>query len=239
MDPHGLALLDYLEGETGAKCLLHRDDGLVSELAASTFFREPADFSPLERVALALCRGRVLDVGAGSGVHSLVLQERGFPICAIDISTHAVEVMKRRGVRDARCLSIDDLGGERFDTLLMMMHGIGLVQTLPGLDRFLGDVPRLLNPGGQIVVDSLDCRCNDNPVHLAYLEANRQAGRYFGEMRMWFEYKDKQGPLCGWLHVDPQTMAEHAQRAGWICEIVLREQNGDYLARLTRSRSDG
>jgi SAM-dependent methyltransferase len=237
MDPHGMALLDFFNGETEAQVLIHRDDGLVSELAASAFFREPTDFSPLEQAALALCRGRVLDVGAGAGAHSLVLQERGFSVCAIDISMHAVKVMKRRGIHDARCVSIDELGGERFDTLLMMMHGIGLVQTLSGLDRFLRDISRLLNPEGQIVVDSLDCQYNKDPVHLAYLEANRQAGRYYGEMRMWFEYKDRRGPLCGWLHVDPETMAEHAERAGWMCEIVHQAQNGDYLARLTRLKS--
>jgi hypothetical protein len=81
--------------------------------------------------------------------------------------------------------------------------------------------------------DSLDVRCTDNPTHLAYQEANRRAGRYFGEFRMQFEYQGKTGPLFGWLHVDPKTLADHAGRTGWACEVAFREDGGNYLARLT------
>ena len=234
MEPHGLALLDFVKGETDARCLIHRDDGIASELLASVFFREPSGFSALERAALDLCRGRVLDVGAGAGCHSLALQERGLPVCAIDVSPHAVEVMRKRGVHDARCVRIEEFSAERFDTILMMMHGIGLVETLCGLERFLHHVRRLLNPHGQVLFDSLDCRYTEDPVHLAYLEANRQAGRYFGEMRMQFEYKGVKAPWCGWLHVDPETLDTCAEKTGWRCQVVRQEDDGDYLARLTR-----
>jgi hypothetical protein len=122
-----------------------------------------------------------------------------------------------------------------FDTLLLMMHGIGMVETLAGLDRFLQHARGLLSPDGRIVCDSLDVRVSTDPVHTAYHETNRQAGRYVGEIRMSFEYKGHTGPLCGWLHVDAETLSRHARQAGWDCRVVHREESGSYLAQLTQA----
>ncbi len=236
MDLYGRSLHDFFMGESSAKVIVHREDGYTSDLPISAFFREPVDFSFLEQTALDLCRGEVLDIGAGAGCHSLVLQERGMKVRAIDISPYAIEVMAKRGVKDARCIDVFELDNERFDTLLMMMHGIGLVGDLSGLDRFLHHAHRLLKPNGQIICDSLDVRCTDNPVHLAYQEANRQAGHYFGEIRMQFEYKGQTGPFFSWLHVDPKTLADHAERMAWACQVSYQEKSGDYLAQLTPTR---
>ncbi len=234
MEPYGLALLDFFNGDDSAKIVIYRDDGLKEDLLISFFFREPPDFLPLERTAVNLCRGSVLDVGAGVGPHSLALQDRGLTVCAIDISPEACEVMRKRGVKDVRCINIFDFKEERlFDTLLMLNHGIGLVENLSGLDCFLEDVHRLLKSDGQILFDSLDVRCTSNPIHLAYQEANRQADRYFWEIRLQFEYKGQKGPLWGWLHIDPETLTDHALKTGWSCQVISQEEGGDYLARLT------
>jgi hypothetical protein len=76
-------------------------------------------------------------------------------------------------------------------------------------------------------------RRTDDPGHLTYHEANRRAGRYIGQNRLQFEYRGTTGPYCGWLHVDPETLAEWAAQGGWECEPILVEESGDYLARLT------
>jgi SAM-dependent methyltransferase len=233
MEPYGRSLLDFFDGDTSAKVVVHRDDGLAEDMPASIFFRKPADFSPLEQKAMTLCRGHVLDIGAGAGCHSLVLQDRGMTVLAIDFSPHAIEVMSKRGVKECRQVDVFEFHEEQFDTLLMMGHGIGIAGDPFGLDRFLNHAHKLLKPDGQIVLDSLDVRCTDNPRHLAYQEANRRAGRYFGEFRMRFEYKGQMGPLFGWLHVDPATLTDHAERTGWSCRVVCREDSGDYLAQLT------
>ena len=52
---------------------------------------------------------------------------------------------------------------------------------------------------------------------------------------MQFEYKGRKGPLFGWLHVDSETLTEHAAETDWFCEVVRWEESGDYLARLTRA----
>ena len=233
MAPYGQALLDFYHGDPLATIEVHREDGHTDNLPASVFFREPAGFSAIERAALDLCRGTVLDIGAGTGCHSLALQERGLRVLALDVSPQALEILAGRGVRERQQADVFEFRGGPFDTLLLMMHGIGMVGDLAGLDRFLGHARTLLRPGGRLLFDSLDVRCTDVPVHLAYQEANRKAGRYVGQIRMQFAYRGRMGPPFDWLHVDPGTLARHAEASGWTCRVVRREENGDYLAQLT------
>jgi SAM-dependent methyltransferase len=233
MEPFALALVDYFRGNESAALIIRRDDGLDVTLPASHFFRAPDDFSAIENAALGLCKGRVLDVGAGSGLHSLVLQSQGFSVTAVDISPHLVAVMTERGVEHVHGGDIFDFNGGPFHTVLMMGHGIGVVETLAGLDRFLDHAKSLLAEGGQIVLNGHDVRKTDEPAHLAYHEANRRAGRYIGEIRVQVEFQGKVGPTFGWLHVDPETLAEHARRAGWAFELIREEAGGDFLARLS------
>ncbi|MBI4584717.1 MAG: methyltransferase domain-containing protein [Planctomycetes bacterium] len=236
MEPHGLALLAYFEGDAAAELIIRRDDGQESSLPAGYFFREPAEFTSIEKTALARCKGHVLDVGAGSGLHSLVLQKNRLRVTAIDISPGAVEVMVRQGVQDVHGADIFEYEGGPFDTVLMLGHGIGIVEDLPGLDRFLTRARRLVSEEGLVLLDSLDVRVTDDPANLAYQEANRRAGRYLGEIRLQFEHGGKRGPCCGWLHVDANTLKERAGKAGWRCDLLVEEQGGNYLAMLARAR---
>jgi SAM-dependent methyltransferase len=235
MTPHGLALLAYFRGETSAQIAIRRDDGHEGPLPVSQFFRSPDEFIPIEVAAIESCQGSVLDIGAGTGIHSLVLQSQGRSVTAIDISPQAVEIMTERGIADVRRVDVFDFEEGPFDTLLTLGHGIGMVEDIPGLARFLVHAHRLTSAQGQILLHSLDVSETDDPDHLAYHECNRRAGRYIGESRLQFEYRGHVGPYCGWLHVDPQTLCTQAGHAGWECEIVLEEGNGDYLARLTRA----
>ena len=205
MKPYGLALLDYHRGDLDAVLTIYRDDGRRDEIPIKTFFRQAQELE-LERIALDLCRGRILDVGAGTGIHSLFLQDKGLEVCAIDVSQEAVQIIVERGVEDVRQEDILSFDNGRFDTILMMGHGIGVVEDINGLNRFLTRVIRLLDQDGQVLLTSLDVQETNDPTHLRYQEQNLEAGRYFGEIRMRFKYKDCEGPLCGWLHIDPETL---------------------------------
>jgi len=233
--PHGRALLDFYNGDAAAAVVTHADDGETEVVPIRVFFRGPSVFSALEEAALDLCRGRVLDAGAGAGCHSLALQEQGLPVCAIDIAPEAVEVMQRRGVKDARCTDLFGFQEGPFETILLMMNGIGVVGDLAGLDRFLAEVPRLLAPDGQILLDSYDPACDDDPDETPP-GATASAGRYIGEMRFRLEYKGKKGPTLLWLFLDAKLLAERAMKAGFSCEVIWQEEEGHYLARLTRSK---
>lgn len=233
MEPYGLALLAYCEGDAEAQLIVRRDDGTEAPLPASQFFRPPEQFFPIEVGALERCRGHVLDIGAGTGLHSLVLQSRGLAVTAIDISPEAVAIMREAGVEDARRVDVFGFDDGPFDTLLMLGHGIGIVEDLGGLDRFLAHAQRLVRSDGHVLLHSNDVRKTKDPGNLAYHEANRRAGRYIGEIRMQFIFGNEVGPVCGWLHVDPETLGHHAEQSGWACAVVVEEESGDYLARLT------
>lgn len=231
MKPYGLSLLDYHEGNQSAAVEIVRDDGLVTLLPASTFFR-PAQEYEIERTALELARGRVLDVGAGTGLHSMFLQEKGLKVCAIDMSPEAIQVMQDRGVIDVRRADVMSFAGGKFETILMMGHGIGMVENLSGLDHFLDYARALLGPGGQILLTSLDVRVTSETINLSYQKRNAESGHYIGEIRMRFKFRDVAGPFFTWLHVDPETLTEHAQKFGWRCEVIGMQKDGNYLARL-------
>lgn len=237
MIPFGLALIAYFRGETSAQIGIRRDDGLEDPMPVSQFFRSVDEFMPIEVAAIERCQGHVLDIGAGTGIHSLVLQSQGMSVTAIDINHQAVEILTERGIADVHCVDVFDFEEGPFDTLLMLGHGIGIVEDMSGLARFLVHAHRLTSADGQILVHSLDVSETDDPDHLAYHESNRRAGRYIGEVRLQFEYRGQFGPYCGWLHVDPRTLCAKAGQEGWECEIVLQEDSGDYLARLTHSQA--
>ena len=137
----------------------------------TTLFRSYEEMPEIERKALDMVKGKTLDVGAGAGCHSLVLQERGIDVTAIDISPLSVETMKERGIKkvfeqDFFTLEVqameqqepsrDRVRGSQFDTILMLMNGIGIVGTLDRMPEFFKQLDRILAPGGQVLCDSSD-----------------------------------------------------------------------------------
>ena len=231
--PLGRLLADYFEGRQDAEAEVIWEDGARSPLPATLFFRRPEEFLETELTALELCRGRVLDAGAGAGRHALVLQERGFEVCALDVCPQAVEIMRRRGVAEARVGDLFTETSGAYDTLLLLMNGIGLVGDLAGLDRFFDHAGRLLAPGGQVLLDSSDLRLTDDVRELERLVTRVRAGNYRGETRQQIEYRGCRGAPLDWLYVDAATLRSRARRHGWLSQVVFEQGGGRYLARLT------
>lgn len=234
-EPHARALEDYFAGDTNATLVLHSSVGEHEEFPVSVFFREPEAFFEFERAALELCRGRVLDVGAGTGVHSLYLQGLGHDVCAVELLPEAVEIMRTRGVRNVYAMDIADFESEPFDTILMLMNGIGIFGTLDGFDRFLLDAPRLLKRDGQIVLDSGPANVTGESDDPAVVISFPEDGGYPGEAWIALEYRGEIGRPFRELYADPDTLIEHAVATGWNCEIVFHDSLGGYVARLTRA----
>lgn len=132
------------------------------------------------------------------------------------------------------CADILSYVGGPFDTVLILERGLGMVETLAGLDRFLAHARCLVSSSSQMLVDSLDVRVTTDPQNLAYHDANRRAGRYIGEIRIQSEYAGRTGPYFRWLHVDPETLTDHAAAHGWKCDVIAEEPEGNYAARLVR-----
>src|SRR5690606_10998139 len=137
LDVLGKALHDYFLGNTTDKLMLNTSYGDLEEMPVEVFYREPDEFPELEHIALALCDGRTLDVGAGAGSHALYLQERGFDVTALEQSPGACSVMRKRGVQKVLQRDIFDYREDSYDTLLFLMNGIGLAGTIAGLSTLL------------------------------------------------------------------------------------------------------
>jgi SAM-dependent methyltransferase len=232
-EPHQAAMRAYHRGDHDAVIVVY-DDFERDEVPVSYFFRSPDQFPSLESQALDLCRGRVLDVGAGSGCHSLALQDRGLEVTAIEALPDLVQILRERGVKDARLATWMDVDAGQFDTVLMMMNGLGLAETLAGLRGLLQHGRRLVGPGGQILADSTDVRVRMDRKAAGSGTLERPDGRYVGELHFQLEFEGRKGPPFGQLYVDPETLRRYALEAGWWCGILLEpDQYGNYLARLT------
>lgn len=223
MDVYGKALKDYFDGDFSNTLFLHNDYGDVEEMPVDVFFRDEDEMPELEQKALDLCRGKVLDVGAGVGGHTLLLQGH-LQVKAIDISPLAVDIMKRRGVKNAQCQDVFELD-ECFDTLLFMMNGIGLTGSIDGLKHFLEHAKKLLLPGGQLIFDSSD-------ISYLYEGFEMPSNRYYGEVGFCYEYKTEKGAWFNWLYIDRKTLTNLANEQGWLTEIVFDDGQDQYLAKL-------
>lgn len=232
IDIFGKALEDYQLGIREGKLIVQSDLTDTDIIPVEYFFRVWDEMPAIEKEALKLCKGSVLDVGAAAGCHSLELQKKGFAVTAIDISRGAVEVMKKRGVKEVRQADFFQFTEMKFDTLLLLMNGIGICGILDRLSAFFEQCRNLLNPGGQILLDSSDILYmfeeKDGSVSIN-LNSN-----YYGEVEYRFKYKNESGPAFKWLFIDFSLLQEKAAQHGFACEIILEGPHYDYLAKLTK-----
>lgn len=233
----GLAIKDYYhQNDPDINLKVHSDCSSEETLPAEIFFRNYDSLPELERYALDLCQGRTLDVGAGAGCHSMILQERGLEVMAVDVARDAVEVIKERGLRQVLAVDINRWEPEeKFDTVLMLMNGIGLAGNLDGLKDFLVRAKGLSAPNGQLLLDSTDFTLFPEFMK-SWGAAQIKRGRYFGEVEYRLEYKGQLSEAYSWLFVDQKTLEEYALEAGWFSQIIFEEE-GQYLARLIRQEA--
>lgn len=222
----GQAISDYYNYERNQILWVHDKHGPKVEMPIATYFRDETKMPELELNALALCKGSVLDIGAGAGSHALALEDRGITVTALDISPLAVGVMRLRGVSQAIVQDVFLYEEQQFDTLLLLMNGIGLCGNISGLRRFLAHAKKLLKPGGQLIFDSSD---------VAYLFENDIPilDHYYGEIQCRYEYKKQKTDWFTWLYIDRNTLSMVARDEGWQMEVVMEDNDDQYLAKLT------
>ena len=233
-DVLGQALLDYHHGKHQATVTVHCSAADDEPLPAAYFFRTLLQMPELERLALDEARGRVLDLGAGAGCHSLELQSRGFAfVKAVDVSAGAAQVMTERGVQ---VVARHDLYAPLpatelpYDTILLLMNGLGLTGTLDGLDKFLAHARTLLAPGGQILATSSDVRyLYEDEDGALVINLN---GPYYGEVKYTLSYHGKAGEPFPWLFVEAALLNDAAETAGYTAEFLREDEDDQYLVRL-------
>lgn len=229
-DPMGAAILDFQKQGKAARLRVLSSMFEEDEMPVTHLFRSVSKMPLLEQKALQLAKGRVLDIGAGAGCHTLALQEKGFTVKAIDISPLSCEAMKLRGVKDAECINLfDDHLGTGFDTILLLMNGTGIAGKIEHLPALFQRLKALLNPSGQILIDSSD---------LKYIYENEDGsfdinlnGAYYGEVDYQMIYKNVKGDRFDWLYVDFPLLKSIAETCGLHGELVAEGEHYDYLAR--------
>ena len=231
-DLFGKALRDYHNGNYTEDLITSTNISGEDELPLPYLFRLYSKMPKLEQKALQLAKGNVLDVGCGSGSHSLYLQNKDLKVKAIDISEGAVEVSKLRGVKNVALKNILD-EAETFDTILLLMNGTGIFQELSQVSTYLKHLKSLLNANGQILIDSSDIK---------YMYEDEDGGlwidtnaNYYGELDYFLSYKGEDETPMKWLYLDLETLKLACETVGLHCEKIMDGKHFDYLAKITVS----
>lgn len=232
-DPMGAAIYDYHKYGEAETLRVFSSQFDEDEIPVSDLFRDFDDMPKLEQVALKMAHGRILDVGGGSGCHSLALKKMGKESVAIDISPLSVEVMQERGV-EARLVNFYDVDfSEKFDTVLMLMNGTGIIGNLDNMQLFFSRIDDILAAGGALLIDSSDLRYlfeeEDGSLMIDL------ADDYYGQLDYQMQYKHISGEPFDWLYLDFSTLAFYAEEYGFVAELVYEGDHYDFLAKLTRA----
>lgn len=229
-DIFGKALLDYQSGNYSEDIITWTNISDKDKLPLPYLFRAYSEMPKLEQKALQLTKGTVLDVGCGAGNHSLWLQNKGFSVKAIDSSKGAIEVCKKRGVKVAEFKPLLE-EVLTFDTILLLMNGTGIFQEIIQVSKYLKHLKSLLNPHGQILIDSSD---------ISYMYEDEDGGTwidinsgYLGELDYFLSYKGEKETAMKWLYLDFETLNTACQTVGLKCEKIMDGEHFDYLAQIS------
>lgn len=228
-DALGKAILDFAQTGIDKEIIVKSDLCDDDVIPTSYLFREYEEMPKIEQIALKNCQGKILDVGAGAGMHSIWLQEMEFDVSAIDVSKGAIEYMQKNELK-ARQKNFFSLRNESYDTLLFLMNGIGIAGSLSNLKATLLHAKSLLNSGGQLIFDSSDIK---------YLYENEDgsmwmdlASEYYGNFNFQMKFEETQTDWFSWLYVDQNTLKKTVEETNGKMEILI-EQDSQFLTRIT------
>lgn len=231
-DPIGRAVYDYHFHAINQPIVVHSDDFDDDTIEPNYLFRAYRQMPPLEKKAMSLCSGTILDVGACAGAHSVYLQDKGFDVTSLETSALCCEVLRNRDLSKVIQQDIFRFGNQKFDTILLLMNGTGIAGTLSGLEVLLHHLKSLLNPGGQILVDSSDLIfLFEEEDGSALIDIS--AGKYYGELIFQTEYRNWKSEPFSWLYVDLNNLENAVEKNQLKLDKVFKGKHYDYLARIT------
>lgn len=234
VDPIGQAVFSYFYQHDNVPITVASTMVEDEQLPPDYFFRSYSDMPLLERIALKQASGKILDVGAGAGCHSLYLQKQKKIVTALEVSELCCKVMTDQGIQRVVNSDILSFSGHQFDTILLMMNGIGIAGTIKGLKHYLNHLKTLLNKGGKILLDSSDLIYLYEQEDGSFL-VDINAGSYYGEINYALRYKDIVGVPFNWLFADHVILTEIAEQCGFKTKLIEYGPHYDYLAELTIS----
>jgi SAM-dependent methyltransferase len=231
-DLFGKAILDFQTNSSPENMITSTSISDEDEMEVAYLFRSFAEMPTLEQKALQLTKGRTLEVGCGAGSHGLYLQnERNMDVHSIDISENAITACTLREMKNTQVIDVLNIENEKYDTILLLMNGTGIFETLERTPIYLQKLKSLLNPNGQILIDSSDI--------IYMFDEDEDGGKwipsdtYYGELTFTVQYKNETETSFPWLYLDYNTLQNAAIANGLQCQLVLEGDHFDYLAQLT------
>lgn len=232
-DLFGKAILDFQTNNSPEDLITETTISEEDEMSVAYLFRSYDEMPQMEQKALQLAKGKILDVGCGAGSHSLSLQnERNLDVTSIDISANAIQACTLRGLKKAKVQDVLTLENEKYDTILLLMNGAGMCGKLKNIPNFLLKLKSLLNPGGQILLDSSDIiyMFDDDEDGGKWIPSQNE---YYGEIVFNISYKGEKEKPFDWMFIDYNTLQNAALDNGLKCELILEGEHFDYLAKLS------
>jgi SAM-dependent methyltransferase len=224
-DLFGKAILDYQTNNLPEDLITETSISEADEMSVAYLFRSFDEMPKIEQKALELCHGKILDIGCGAGSHSLYLQQKGFEVTSIDISENAIKACQLRGLKNTKVLNVLDLENQKFDTILLLMNGTGIFRTVAETPKYLQKLKSLLNPNGQILIDSSD-------IIYMFDDDEVPTETYYGELTFSISYKNQTEEAFPWLYLDYNLLHKLALDTNLNCELLSKGTHYDYLARL-------
>lgn len=231
-DAQGRAMMDFYEGKRAFE-IIQRDDGYFDVSGGpELYFREFEDWKDIEKEAMDYVEGRVIDIGCGAGKHSIYLQRNGFEVTGVDISPHAIEVARKRGLEDVRGISISEINQDmgKFRTILLMGNNFGLLESCTGGKEYLRKFHQLTVSKARIIAETRDPYATEMKEHLEYHKFNRERGRMGGQLRLRVLYRKYKTPWFDYLLVSREELEDILRDTGWEIEKIMVGDAGIYIA---------
>lgn len=212
--------------------VIERDDGLINGAPADHYLAEPDEWQPHDHRALRLVRGAVLDIGVGAGRTALELQKRGMAVTGLDTSAGAIEVARKRGLRDTVLNTVDGYARSAagYDTFLLLGNNLGLIEGPERAPDFLAALASLARPGARIIAQGTDPYGTTDPVHVAYHRRNIERGRLGGQLRLRLRYRLLATEWFDYLNCSVEELEKLLEGTRWRLRSVDTADRPYYLA---------
>lgn len=128
---------DYISHTDGKRSLFERVYHFIKGIALK---------KKLKLINAQSAKGKLLDIGAGTGDFLVVAKNDGWNITGIEPSTKAKGIAINKGVNFADSLSA--LESHSFD-IITMWH---VLEHVPNLEDYLTELKRLIKPSGTIII---------------------------------------------------------------------------------------
>jgi SAM-dependent methyltransferase len=232
-DAFGQEIWAYFNGKEAFE-ILERDDGFIDlDRGPLVYFEDFKNWPKIQKEGIKSAKGRVLDVGAGAGRVSLYLQKRGFDVLATDNSPLAIKVCKKRGVKKARVISIEEIDRFKpnsFDSVIMFGNNFGLFGSFKKAKKLLKKLHRITSKNALIIAESTDPYKTDKPAHLQYHKFNIKRGRMAGQLKLRVRFEEYTGDWFDYLFVSRKEMKDILKDTGWKIKKFIDSGKSSYVA---------